>query len=440
MIDQGVILAAGLGTRFSRIGENEPKPLMPVGGMPLLERIITLFRNAGVDKIVVVLGFKKEKIEAYLREKNITVEIVTNADYRKGNAISLLKAQDSLNPAKPFVLAMGDHIFSNEYLENFFRRAIPAIDDSPAVAAVDKDLNSIPDIDDATKVFLENNRIIKIGKDLKAYNGVDSGLFLCKHEIFGHLEDIYKENDDFSLSEGLKATAAAVNGIATVDMTGEFWHDVDTPVMKEDAEKRLVDLYLSKKNSKYPWNRAIDDLCKQTILTELRSSLNSLQYFHIFYLVAFILILSVGLRFNLPGFSIILCFVTVFFFSLMNMIAGIIPESRYEKNKMTEINIFQALITLSMLPVIFGANFIVTILAIAFTILCIFYPFIRNFFGFTIKLPFIEKGIHEMFFSFQLFVFLLPVLFIIGLNCSLISVIFVLYLAINTPHFVNTND
>ena len=62
-IDRAVILAAGRGTRMGAITETVPKPMLPVGGRPILEHILERLTTAGVSKFLIVVGYQREVIE-----------------------------------------------------------------------------------------------------------------------------------------------------------------------------------------------------------------------------------------------------------------------------------------------------------------------------------------------------------------------------------------
>ncbi len=240
MIEHGVILAAGLGSRLDSEGNNEPKPLMPVGGTALLERVIVHMKKAGIKQIVIVLGYRSGQIIKFLKDKKFKgIVTVTNNVYYKKNGVSLLKARDALKTESPFMLSMSDHIFSDDFMTEFIKRSEPFIKSSSAVLSVDRNITGVFDIDDATKVLIKGQNIVKIGKDLTIYNAVDTGLFICSHSIFNFLERIYLSTGDVSISEGMKALAENNNFFAA-DMTGYLWQDVDTPEMKKEAEKRLL--------------------------------------------------------------------------------------------------------------------------------------------------------------------------------------------------------
>ena len=87
-VDNAVILAAGLSSRFAPISYERPKGLLRVRGDILIERQIEQLQAAGINDIVVVVGYKKEAF-FYLEEK-YGVKIVVNRAYAERNNNSSL--------------------------------------------------------------------------------------------------------------------------------------------------------------------------------------------------------------------------------------------------------------------------------------------------------------------------------------------------------------
>lgn len=62
---KAVILCGGKGSRLLEMTEVIPKPMLPVGGKPLLGHIIDIYRHYGVTEFILPVGYKKEHIIAY---------------------------------------------------------------------------------------------------------------------------------------------------------------------------------------------------------------------------------------------------------------------------------------------------------------------------------------------------------------------------------------
>ena len=87
-VDNAVIMAAGMSSRFAPLSYEKPKGVLVVKGEVLIERQIRQLQEAGIRDITVVVGYMKEKF-FYLQDK-FGVEIVVNEDYYRYNNTSTL--------------------------------------------------------------------------------------------------------------------------------------------------------------------------------------------------------------------------------------------------------------------------------------------------------------------------------------------------------------
>src|SRR5580693_9303809 len=113
-VNQCLILAAGNGTRIRAVSGGLPKPLVNFRGKPILEHVIRRAHQAGIDKFVIVVGYRSELIRSWFegRSLGVSVTFVENPDYHKANGISALKARNEIH--ENFLLLMADHIFEAE--------------------------------------------------------------------------------------------------------------------------------------------------------------------------------------------------------------------------------------------------------------------------------------------------------------------------------------
>src|ERR1700757_705837 len=97
-VNQCLILAAGNGTRIRSVSAGVPHPLVHFRGKPILEHIIRRAHRAGIDRFVIVVGYRSVLIRKWfdVRSLELSVTFVENADYLKYNGISALKARDEI--------------------------------------------------------------------------------------------------------------------------------------------------------------------------------------------------------------------------------------------------------------------------------------------------------------------------------------------------------
>ena len=65
-----VILAGGYGSRIPEYTNKIPKPMIKVGGVPLLTHIMRIFKSYGYDDFLIAAGYKKKVIENYYKDSN----------------------------------------------------------------------------------------------------------------------------------------------------------------------------------------------------------------------------------------------------------------------------------------------------------------------------------------------------------------------------------
>jgi 1L-myo-inositol 1-phosphate cytidylyltransferase len=230
-----LIVAAGMGGRLRQRGQS--KPLVPVNGVRLLERVITRARSAGVERFFVVSGYRGEEVRAALdvfsAREAIPIVHVSNDEWQRGNGVSVLKARPFLDG--PFLLSMCDHLVDPDILRDLIASTL-----EPDTVTLAVDFNvagSINDLDDVTRVMCSNGRIVHIGKVIREFNAIDTGVFLCTPVIFDALEVSQAAGDD-SIS-GAMNVLAREDRARIFDIQGRLWLDVDDPATLDKAETLL---------------------------------------------------------------------------------------------------------------------------------------------------------------------------------------------------------
>ncbi len=236
-IETAVILAAGLG---SRLGAQEglPKPLAKVGGVSLAERVLLLFfAGLGIKRFVIPVGNSADTVIEHFtgigRHYGLTIDCVHATDWHLGNGASALSVKDHVGPG-PFFLSMTDHLLDPEIIKTLAENGPGP---GEMCLAVDYDKDGIFDLDDVTRVRIKGDRIEAINKNLDLWDAADTGVMLCTSGLFEGLEKA-AEKGLHGLSDGLREMTGQAKA-RTVDVSGKFWLDVDTPDALREAESRL---------------------------------------------------------------------------------------------------------------------------------------------------------------------------------------------------------
>jgi choline kinase len=116
---RAVILAAGSSTRLRPFTDFLPKGLLPVGGVPMLQRSIRHLLAVGIRDLVIVTGFEEEKLRTAVQGwfPGLPIEFVCNREYATtNNADSLLLARPAVDRT-PFLLLDSDIVYDVQIAE-----------------------------------------------------------------------------------------------------------------------------------------------------------------------------------------------------------------------------------------------------------------------------------------------------------------------------------
>ena len=233
-ISDAVIIMAGSGSRLVAGGHDLPKPLIQIRGHAVFSYTIDALQRAGIKTLHVVTGFNSDTLLNGIKPlipAQMKFNAIHNPEWQKQNGVSVLAAKSHVS--SPFFLTMGDHLFQPSLVDLLLRDAR----ENELNVAIDRKLNSIFDPEDAMKVQTREDHIVTIGKDLRSYDAIDIGAFVCPLSFFDYLERA-KHDGDCSLADGVRAMAAD-GKVRAIDIGDAWWQDIDTPEMLMAAEKLL---------------------------------------------------------------------------------------------------------------------------------------------------------------------------------------------------------
>ncbi|WP_096389012.1 sugar phosphate nucleotidyltransferase [Halopenitus persicus] len=132
-----VVLAAGEGRRLEPLTNRRPKPMLPVATRPILEYVIDAIRGAGIDRIVLVVGYRQERIRNHFGDGDdwgVDVEYVEQAN-QLGTGHALLQAEPAVGDR--FVVLNGDRIVDADVVNRV--REATRDGDAPVMTVTDVD-------------------------------------------------------------------------------------------------------------------------------------------------------------------------------------------------------------------------------------------------------------------------------------------------------------
>lgn len=228
-VDRAIILAAGDGGRLGRLTSTRPKVLLPVRNREALVIYpIEALAAAGIRQITIVVGYLSDEVRRVLgsgKRWGVELEYVYNPAYMGGAAVSVNCAREK-SRGNPVVLCMGDHMIEAEMV----RRLIS----NPSVSStlcVDHRPAEHHEIDEATKVSVNESGCIRnIGKQLRDWDALDTGVFLLTDEFFQAVDRLVAgDGAGTEISDVVRDLVSRGYRFGTRDVTGCFWMDVDTP-------------------------------------------------------------------------------------------------------------------------------------------------------------------------------------------------------------------
>ncbi len=124
---QAIILAAGMGRRLKKLTENQPKCMITVNGIPMIERMMKQLDHFHLDRIIIVTGHKGEELQSFVSSLPLSTPVtyIDNPVYKTTNNIySLYLAKDQLLKDDTILLE-SDLIFEQEVLNQIINDPYP---------------------------------------------------------------------------------------------------------------------------------------------------------------------------------------------------------------------------------------------------------------------------------------------------------------------------
>ena len=235
-----LVLAAGLGSRLARWTWDRPKCLVAVGGATILERLVVALDEHGIERLVLVIGYRGEMIREHLGDSfgGIAVEYIASPLFATTNTMySLWLARDLID--EPVLLVESDVVFPGDLLVPLLEpdriavsRQLPWMNGSTvtldAAGYVDALYSPPPGI--YFRHCTSPDHFITVNMcSLAAATWREVGERLDRYVAAGHTGYFHDVVFADMIAEGSMALAAVL-------FPANRWYEIDTPADREAAE------------------------------------------------------------------------------------------------------------------------------------------------------------------------------------------------------------
>ncbi len=235
-IKKAVILAAGRGTRMRELTAELPKPMIGVHGKPVLQHILEGFRDAGIDSLLLVVGYRADVVRDFFGDGsryNIAIQYATQT-VQDGTGRVVDLACDFVGD-NPFILSYGDILVDPAN----YKRVIDLPEDVEGMLTVTRG----EDVSKGGAVFVnEQMELVDLREKPKpgeaqrwselsqhAVPFYNAGLYAFRPSIFEFSAKLkLSPRGEYELTDAIRDLAHSGNKVKAVELTGE-WADVRDP-------------------------------------------------------------------------------------------------------------------------------------------------------------------------------------------------------------------
>lgn len=225
-----MIMAGGRGKRLSPLTDTIPKPMLPLGGKPIIEHNIDRLISFGIKKIYISVKYLGEQIQDYFGDgssKGISIEYIwEKKSLGTAGALSLVEKFNSSH-----ILLMNSDLFTNVNFQDLFLTLMNS-DAEMAVASTEYK------IDVPYAVFETNGEYVKdfMEKPSFIYQS-NAGIYILKRELI----DEIPKNEFYDITDLMEKIVTDSRKLIYNPILG-FWIDIGKPVDYEYAKNFIKHL------------------------------------------------------------------------------------------------------------------------------------------------------------------------------------------------------
>ena len=218
-VSTGVVLAAGEGTRLRPLTHNRPKTMLPAADRPILEHVLDVLVETGIDRLCVVVGYQHERVQEHFGHAYRDVPI-TYVHQRKqlGSAHALMQAKNEVDG--PLLVLNGDRIIDERIVDD----VVEAFDGTPTLAVMD---HPAPSQYGAVRVAGDKLTELVEKPDADTFRLINAGVYAFDERIFDAIQRTPRRSGELPLPDVI--TTLMDSGDVRAVQTDGLWVDATYP-------------------------------------------------------------------------------------------------------------------------------------------------------------------------------------------------------------------
>lgn len=225
-IQNAVLLAAGRGTRMRELTDDLPKPMIEVQGKPILQHIVDGLKNAGIQRVLIIVGYKEEVVRNHFKDgSHLGLSVSYERQVVQDGTGRVVELAREFAGEAPFILSYGDILVDPA---NYKRLA--AIGNAEALVSVKR--NEAEMSKGGCVVVNERFELVDLIEKPEGrapspwYN---AGVYAFRPSIFSHTAKLQRSpRGEFELTDAIRTLARESQNVRALELQGE-WADVRDP-------------------------------------------------------------------------------------------------------------------------------------------------------------------------------------------------------------------
>ena len=218
-ITTGIVLAAGEGTRLRPLTFNRPKTMLPAAGRPILEHVLDVLVDCGIERLCLVVGYQRERVQEHFGPsyRDVPITYVHQAK-QLGSGHALQQAAPEVEG--PVLVLNGDRVID----ERIVADVLEGFDGRPAMAVLDHPIPTrygAVEVDDGTLSMLVEK------PDSDDFGRINAGVYAFDEVVFDAIERTPRRNGELQLPDVIETLME--DGEVRAVPTDGLWVDATYP-------------------------------------------------------------------------------------------------------------------------------------------------------------------------------------------------------------------